>query len=93
MKPIELNDLPFLRARVCATQGHNPIHNTNQRQSFIFLINQTPGLFYANGVTLAPDESFVLVVETYAFQVTRLWLKGEKTNTADTLIGGIPGKL
>ena len=36
------------------------------------------GLFFANGVTLGPNEDYVLVNETGMGRVHRLWLKGEK---------------
>ncbi len=36
------------------------------------------GLWYANGVALSADESFVAVVETPSMRVSRYWLKGEK---------------
>ena len=36
------------------------------------------GLFYANGVALSPDESFVLVVETLSVTIHKYWLKGPK---------------
>jgi len=32
------------------------------------------GIFFANGVTLSPDESFVLVCETFGARVLRVWL-------------------
>lgn len=38
------------------------------------------GLWYANGVAVAPDESFVAVVETCSMRVRRYWLKGEKAS-------------
>jgi sugar lactone lactonase YvrE len=37
---------------------------------------------YANGVALAPDESFVAVVETCSMRVRRRWLKGPKVGCA-----------
>ena len=37
-------------------------------------------LWYANGVALAADESFVAVAETNVFRVMRYWLKGPKVN-------------
>jgi sugar lactone lactonase YvrE len=49
------------------------------------------GLFYANGVAVAADQSFVAVVETSTFRVLRYWLRGEKQGTVDTLIDGLPG--
>lgn len=36
------------------------------------------GLWYANGVALAADESFVAVVETCSMRVRRHWLEGPK---------------
>ncbi len=50
-----------------------------------------PGLYFANGVSLAQDESFVLVAETYRYRVTRYWLKGARAGTADTFVDDLPG--
>lgn len=36
------------------------------------------GLHVANGVTLGPDEAYVLVSETLQYRVMRYWLKGPK---------------
>lgn len=49
------------------------------------------GLQFANGVALAPDESFVAVAETGAYQLQRLWLTGESAGTVEVLIGNLPG--
>ncbi|PRW58948.1 strictosidine synthase [Chlorella sorokiniana] len=49
------------------------------------------GLWFANGVALAPDESYVAVVETPSMRVRRRWLTGPKAGTLDTLIDGLPG--
>lgn len=49
------------------------------------------GLFFANGVVLGPNDEFVLVNETAAARVTRLWLKGAKAGQRDTFIGALPG--
>ena len=48
-------------------------------------------LAFANGVALAADDSFVLVNESWKYQVTRLWLTGEKVGTSDIFIDRIPG--
>lgn len=48
------------------------------------------GLFFANGVALAADESFIAIVETSGRRVLRYWLAGELTGTMDELIGGLP---
>jgi sugar lactone lactonase YvrE len=49
------------------------------------------GLYFANGVALAQDESFVAVNETYRYRVTRYWLKGPQAGTSDVLVEGLPG--
>ncbi len=41
------------------------------------------GIFYANGVALSKDEDFVLLVESAALRVLRIWLKGPKVSTED----------
>lgn len=48
-------------------------------------------LEFANGVALGPDERFVLVNETGAYRITRLWLKGPKAGTRDIFIDNLPG--
>jgi sugar lactone lactonase YvrE len=48
-------------------------------------------LYFANGVALGPDDSFVLVNETGASRVTRLWLKGPQTGDSDAFIANLPG--
>ena len=49
------------------------------------------GLFFANGVTLGPNEDYVLVTETGMGRVHRLWLKGEKAGQKDVFIDELPG--
>ena len=49
------------------------------------------GLFFANGVTLGPDESYVLINETGLGRVHRLWLKGERAGQHDFFIENLPG--
>jgi sugar lactone lactonase YvrE len=46
------------------------------------------GLQFANGVALAPDESFVAVAETGACRVTRVWLDDGRS---DVLVDDLPG--
>jgi hypothetical protein len=46
------------------------------------------GLAFANGVALAPDESFVAVAESGAYRVRRI---GLTERTGDLLIDGLPG--
>jgi sugar lactone lactonase YvrE len=44
------------------------------------------GLHFANGVALAPDESFVTVAETGAFAVRRVWLTGAEAERNEVFI-------
>jgi sugar lactone lactonase YvrE len=50
------------------------------------------GLYFANGVAVAPDESYVLVAESFRTRLTRAWLKGSRAGTTeqfgDWLING-----
>ncbi|MBC3209399.1 SMP-30/gluconolactonase/LRE family protein [Pseudomonas sp. SWRI111] len=48
-------------------------------------------LEFANGVTLGPDEAYVLVNETGAYRISRYWLKGPKAGTHDLFIENLPG--
>ncbi|MET0236768.1 MAG: SMP-30/gluconolactonase/LRE family protein [Kibdelosporangium sp.] len=49
------------------------------------------GLQFANGVALAPDESFVAVAETGDFQVKRVWLTGSSEGRVEPFVTGLPG--
>ena len=48
-------------------------------------------LYFANGVVVAPDESYVLVAETAGFRIQKLWLSGPKTGSSEIFIEGLPG--
>ncbi len=48
-------------------------------------------LYFANGVAVHPSGDFVLVNETWAYRVTRYWLKGPKAGSHDIFIDGLPG--
>lgn len=49
------------------------------------------GLFFANGVALGPGDEYVLVNETHAGRITRLWLEGEKAGQRDSFKSQLPG--
>ncbi len=49
------------------------------------------GLHVANGVTLGPDEAYVLVAETLEYRVLRYWLKGPKAGQIEPFIENLPG--
>jgi len=48
-------------------------------------------LYFANGVAVSPDQSFVLVAETGRYRITRFWLKGPKAGRSDVFIDNLPG--
>lgn len=49
------------------------------------------GLFFANGVTLGPNEDYVLVNETGMGRVHRLWLEGDQAGEHDVFVDELPG--
>jgi len=49
------------------------------------------GLYFANGVAVSPDQSFVLVCETWKYRVRRLWLAGPHKGRSDLFIDNLPG--
>jgi hypothetical protein len=49
------------------------------------------GLYFANGVAVNFDQSFVLVAETGKYRIQRVWLKEPKEGTIDTFIDNLPG--
>ena len=48
-------------------------------------------LYYANGVAVAADDSFVLVAEFLAFRIQRYWLTGPKAGSHELFVDGLPG--
>lgn len=49
------------------------------------------GIYFANGVAVSPDQSFVLVVETGMYRVRRVWLTGPQAGQSDIFIDNLPG--
>jgi sugar lactone lactonase YvrE len=48
------------------------------------------GLQFANGVALAPDGSFVVVAETAAYRLRRLWVTGPRAGEAEVFVDNLP---
>lgn len=48
-------------------------------------------IYFANGVAVSPDQSFVLVAETGEYRIRRYWLKEPKRGQADVFIENLPG--
>ena len=54
-------------------------------------VNDVSVLFYANGVAVADDGSFVLVNEFLAFRIRRYWLGGPAEGSHDIFVDALPG--
>lgn len=52
---------------------------------------QLDTLRFANGVALGPEDAFVLVNETVAARITRLWLTGPQAGAREIFLDGLPG--
>ncbi|HET6861723.1 MAG TPA: SMP-30/gluconolactonase/LRE family protein, partial [Pyrinomonadaceae bacterium] len=50
-----------------------------------------PGIHFANGVAVSPDQNSVLVNETGMYRVLRFWLRGEKAGRSEVFIDNLPG--
>ncbi|WP_293370299.1 SMP-30/gluconolactonase/LRE family protein [Nevskia sp.] len=48
-------------------------------------------LYFANGVAIGPNGDYVLVSETSAYRITRIWLKGEKAGSREVFVDNLPG--
>jgi hypothetical protein len=48
-------------------------------------------LYFASGVAISPDQSFVLVCETWRYRVRRYWLAGPQKGQSDIFIDNLPG--
>src|ERR1051325_5945321 len=48
-------------------------------------------LYFANGVAVSPDQSFVLVAETGKYRIRRVWLSGSNAGHSDIFIDNLPG--
>lgn len=48
-------------------------------------------LFFANGVAVSPDETYVLVNETMRYRVKRVYVRGPRKGEAELFIDNLPG--
>lgn len=47
--------------------------------------------YFSNGVALSADGDFVLVNETWAYRIRRVWLTGPKAGTVEPFVDDLPG--
>ena len=48
-------------------------------------------LYFANGVAVSTDQSFVLVNETSEYRIQKVWINGEKVGQSEILMENLPG--
>ena len=48
-------------------------------------------IYFANGVAVSPDQTFVLVAETGMYRIRRVWLKEPRMGQNDIFIDNLPG--
>lgn len=48
-------------------------------------------LYFANGVAISPDQSYLLVNETSKYRTKKLWLTGDKKGQAEIFMDNLPG--
>lgn len=82
---------PAMKARddIIEHGGHGRLLKYDPRNDTTTVL--LDGLQFANGVALAPDESYLLVVETGSYRVLRYWLSGERAGENDVFIDNLPG--
>ena len=49
------------------------------------------GFAFANGVAVSADQSYVLINETFTYQISKVWLSGEKAGQKEILLDKLPG--
>lgn len=49
------------------------------------------GFNFANGVTLSPDEDYVLVAETGSYRIQRVWVSGPFAGRREIFVDNLPG--
>ncbi|MEK7485395.1 MAG: SMP-30/gluconolactonase/LRE family protein [Planctomycetota bacterium] len=67
--------------------GRLLLYDPKTQQTQVLLKN----LYFANGIALSPDQTFLLVNETSRYRVRRYWLTGEKKGTTDIFLDNLPG--
>lgn len=48
-------------------------------------------MYFANGVAVSPDQSYILVNETGAYKITKIWISGEKKGQFEPFMENLPG--
>jgi len=62
-------------------------YNPHTKKSTVILDE----LYFANGVAVSPDQSFVLINETSEYRIQKVWISGEKAGQSEILMDNLPG--
>ncbi|PHR94274.1 MAG: strictosidine synthase [Robiginitomaculum sp.] len=46
---------------------------------------------FPNGIAMCPDDTCILVAETGTYSIKRIWLKGIRAGTTETIVENLPG--
>ena len=63
-------------------------HYSRATQKSVMLMDK---LWFANGLALSADETFVVVAETIGSRIQKFYLKGSKQGQSETFVEGLPG--
>lgn len=69
------------------TNGRFMAYDPRTKQTRVILRD----FYFANGVAVSPDQSFVLVNDTGSYSVRRFWLTGPKQGQSEVFIDNLPG--
>lgn len=67
--------------------GRVLVYDPNTKTTKTLLNN----LRFANGITLSPNNDFLIVCETFGVRLTRIWLSGDKNGIVDYFTTALPG--
>ncbi len=67
--------------------GRVLVYNPADQSTHIIADNMS----FPNGIAMCPDDACVLVAETGTYSIRRIWLKGLRAGTTDTILENLPG--
>lgn len=71
----------------CLPKGRLLKYNPKTKEAHVI----AKGFYYANGVALAPDDSYVVMAETDMTRVHKIWVTGPGAGQSEVLIDRLPG--
>eukprot|EP00878_Enallax_costatus_P025649 GHUV01027461.1.p1 GENE.GHUV01027461.1~~GHUV01027461.1.p1 ORF type:complete len:393 (+),score=76.33 GHUV01027461.1:116-1294(+) len=68
-------------------RGRVLVYHPHTRQTHVV----AAGFYYSDGIVVSEDGSYLLVVETDALRVVKIWLRGEKAGQREIVVDSLPG--